>query len=191
MAEGNLALAWEQGASGRGTVVQGDARRPSRLLVTGARDFLSPATDPKLARLPYGAVDLVLLSPPYACDLIEVYKTTRPAGHLKEARNYSGDRRNLGHARGSVGGLAHSGERDSNSYPRPSPTGSSRCSSCARSAATHAMMTLRGSRQNRSPRPVSAIAAGGLSTRHGRTVMLAWRPRRVPRPAALVRERPL
>lgn len=102
LAEGNLALAWEQGASGRGTVVQGDARQLSRLLVTGARDFLSPASEPKLARLPYGAVDLVLLSPPYACDLIEVYKTTRPAGHVRDARNYSGDRRNLGHARGTA-----------------------------------------------------------------------------------------
>jgi modification methylase len=55
LAEGNLTFAWEQSASGRGTVVQGDARQLPRLLTTGARDFLSPATEPKLARLPYGA----------------------------------------------------------------------------------------------------------------------------------------
>lgn len=101
LAEANLTLAWKQGARGRATVVQGDARELPRLIVTGARDFLAPPDEPNPARLPYGAVDLVLLSPPYGCDLIEPYKTTQPATDLREARNYSGDRRNLGHARGA------------------------------------------------------------------------------------------
>jgi hypothetical protein len=56
-----------------------------------------------VARLPYGRVDLVLTSPPYACEVGQVDKQAWGRGGdlcPTDTRNYSDDRRNLGHARG-------------------------------------------------------------------------------------------
>jgi DNA modification methylase len=56
-----------------------------------------------VARLPYGSVDLVLTSPPYVCEVGQLNKAAWGAGHdlcPTATRNYSRDRRNLGHARG-------------------------------------------------------------------------------------------
>lgn len=52
-----------------------------------------------------GAVDLVCTSPPYACDVGNMDKANWGAGGdlcPSEARNYSTDRTNLGHARGAA-----------------------------------------------------------------------------------------
>jgi modification methylase len=102
LAEGNAALAREQGADGRARVIEGDARELPHLLAVGASDLLRPPRRRNVVRLPSGAVDLVLTSPPYGCDLIEPYKTARPAEAVRAARNYGGGARNVGHARGAA-----------------------------------------------------------------------------------------
>lgn len=56
-----------------------------------------------VAHLPYGRVDLVLSSPPYACEVGQLDKRAWGTGGdlcPTRARNYSADHRNLGHARG-------------------------------------------------------------------------------------------
>jgi modification methylase len=93
----------------RAKVVEGDARQLPRLLATRAERLLNNeprrAGRSKLARLPSGAVDLILTSPPYACEIADVSteNLARGRGSLRrqDTSNYSPDRRNLGHARGS------------------------------------------------------------------------------------------
>jgi tRNA G10 N-methylase Trm11 len=109
-ASANLARAREQGARGRGGVLEGDARQLPRLLTrAGRRGVLSPEAPPdgtaggKVARLGSGSVDLILTSPPYGRDIQLIDKPAWIRGGslgAKDARNYSGDPGNLGHARG-------------------------------------------------------------------------------------------
>jgi DNA modification methylase len=83
-------------------VIQGDARTLPRLLARTGRRLLKRSPDDP-ATLPYGAVDLILTSPPYACEVGETNKKLWGQGRNlcpPETRNYSPDRANLGHARG-------------------------------------------------------------------------------------------
>jgi DNA modification methylase len=150
LADENVDLARDQGATGSAQVISGDARELPRLLGTRAAALLltSPpygdATlgDPSagggikraraaegrrvsraehdraaggmragrygeragnVAALPYGRVDLVLTSPPYACEVGRLDKKAWGKGRdlcPTRARNYSADHSNLGHARG-------------------------------------------------------------------------------------------
>jgi DNA modification methylase len=87
-------------------VIQGDARQLPRLLTTRSRRFLSGEPREgrdKLARIASGAVDLILTSPPYACEIADVSTENLASGRgplrREDTSNYSTDRRNLGHAR--------------------------------------------------------------------------------------------
>jgi modification methylase len=96
----NLARAHEQGARSRGGVIEGNANELPRLLAVKAQHLV--ARDARAA-LPYGRVDLVLTSPPYACEVGELDKSAWGSGGnlcRQQDRNYSRDRANLGHARG-------------------------------------------------------------------------------------------
>jgi DNA modification methylase len=106
LATANLAHAREQGASGKAGVVEGDARELPRLLTRNARKLHRTHTNAraKLARLGAGSVDLIVTSPPYACEIQMIDKPVWLAGGslgAKDTRNYSADRGNLGHARGA------------------------------------------------------------------------------------------
>jgi len=87
-------------------VIEGDARQLPRLLNTRARRLLSGERSGKLARIASGAVDLILTSPPYACEIADVSTENIVSGRgplrRVDTTNYSADRRNLGHARGSA-----------------------------------------------------------------------------------------
>lgn len=90
-------------------VIEGDARQLPRLLSTRAGRLLNGERSTragKLARIASGAVDLILTSPPYACEIADVSTENLVSGHgplrRVDTSNYSADRRNLGHARGSV-----------------------------------------------------------------------------------------
>jgi modification methylase len=101
VATANLALARDQGARGKAGVIEGDARELPCLLAQKGRPLLRPANG--AARLPSGSIDLILTSPPYACEVGEINKKAWGAGRNlcpPETRNYSTDRSNLGHARG-------------------------------------------------------------------------------------------
>lgn len=103
LAVANLALAREQGARGKAGVIEGDSRELPRLLGRKGRRLLTQPAD-KVSRLSSGSVDLILTSPPYACEIGEVDKKAwGRGGNLcpPETRNYSEDRANLGHARGN------------------------------------------------------------------------------------------
>lgn len=110
LASANLAHAREQGAGGRAGVLEGDALQLPRLLSRG-RHSLEPAPErgsaktrtSAVARLGSGSVDLILTSPPYACEIEMIDKPAWIRGGslgAKDSRNYSSERANLGHARG-------------------------------------------------------------------------------------------
>jgi modification methylase len=108
LATANLAHAHEQGATGRAGVVEGDARELPRLLTRNTRRLLrtsgAKASPGTVARLGAGSADLIVTSPPYACEVQMIDKPAWLAGGslgAKDTRNYSADRRNLGHARGA------------------------------------------------------------------------------------------
>jgi DNA modification methylase len=95
LAEANLAHARNHGAPGDGRVIRGDARDLHRLLTHDTRRN-------SVAALPYQRVDLVLTSPPYACEIGVPQMDARGSGHSlcpAPERNYSPSRANLGHAR--------------------------------------------------------------------------------------------
>jgi modification methylase len=101
LATANLAHVREQGAAGRAGVIEGNATELPRLLALKAQQLV--AVDARAGALPYGRVDLVLTSPPYACEVGELDKHAWGSGVnlcRTEDRNYSPDRANLGHARG-------------------------------------------------------------------------------------------
>jgi modification methylase len=100
LATANLAHAHEHGAAGRAGVIEGNATELPRLLALKAQHLVA---DAHADALPYGRVDLVLTSPPYACEVGELDKSAWGSGSnlcRTEDRNYSSDRANLGHARG-------------------------------------------------------------------------------------------
>jgi modification methylase len=106
LATANLAHAREQGATGKASVVEGDARELPRLLTRNTRRLLrtsgAKASPGTVARLGAGSADLIVTSPPYACEIQMIDKPAWLAGGslgAKDTRNYSADRRNLGHAR--------------------------------------------------------------------------------------------
>jgi modification methylase len=101
LAEANIAHAKDQGAPGSARVLPGDAREQPRLLAREARDVAAE----NVAALPYQRVDLVLTSPPYACEIGEPQKGAWGTGRAlcpASERNYSAARENLGHARGAA-----------------------------------------------------------------------------------------
>ncbi len=110
LATANLAHARDQGAPGRAGVLEGDARQLPRLLTRARRHGLASPGLPaettasgNVARLGSGSVDLILTSPPYGRDIQLIDKPAWIRGGslgAKDARNYSGDPGNLGHARG-------------------------------------------------------------------------------------------
>jgi modification methylase len=101
LAIANLSHSREQGAAGRAGVIKGNATELPRLLALRAQQLV--AADARAGTLPYGRVDLVLTSPPYACEVGELDKHAWGSGAnlcRTEDRNYSTNRANLGHARG-------------------------------------------------------------------------------------------
>lgn len=87
-------------------VIEGDARQLPRLLSTRAGRLLSGRRDGRVARIASGAVDLILTSPPYACEIADVSTENLISGQgplrRVDTSNYSADRANLGHARGGA-----------------------------------------------------------------------------------------
>jgi DNA modification methylase len=83
-------------------VAEGDARQLARVLTTQARRLVSP-DDSTVRRMAYGVADLILTSPPYACEVADLNTVSGPEPLRRDdTTNYSRDRRNLGHARGSA-----------------------------------------------------------------------------------------
>jgi modification methylase len=87
-------------ARARAHVAEGDARELARLLTVQGRALLEARSG--VRSIASGAVDLVLTSPPYACEVADLNQVSGP-GPLRrtDTMNYSRDRRNLGHARGA------------------------------------------------------------------------------------------
>jgi len=104
LATENIQHAHHQGATTEAEVIQGDARRLPQLLTTHAS--CAPRRAAGRARTPRGQADLILTSPPYACQISEVSTENlkRGSGPISrdDTRNYSPDKRNLGHARGDA-----------------------------------------------------------------------------------------
>ncbi len=90
LARANVEHAHHQGARSGAQVIEGDARHTPRLL----RD----------AR--HRQVDLIVTSPPYACQVADVSNENLVSGsgpiRRVDTTNYSADRSNLGHARGNA-----------------------------------------------------------------------------------------
>lgn len=88
-----------------GQVTERDARQLARVLTTQARQLVSPQPGGAVRCMAYGVVDLILTSPPYACEIADVSTENLASGRgslrRQDTSNYSPDRRNLGHARGS------------------------------------------------------------------------------------------
>ena len=82
-------------------VAEGDARELPRVLTIQAGGLLK--REPDGARpIGAGAVDLIVTSPPYACEVADVNEVSGPDPLRRDdTTNYSRDRRNLGHARGA------------------------------------------------------------------------------------------
>jgi modification methylase len=93
-------------ARSRAKVIEGDARQLPRLLSTSGRRLLNSERGGKVARIASGAVDLILTSPPYACEIADVSTENLHSGRgplrRVDTSNYSADRANLGHARGGA-----------------------------------------------------------------------------------------
>lgn len=108
LAAANLDKARADGrAHAQARVIQGDASHLPRLLTTDAQHLLHRAgrRTGKLARMAYSQVDLILTSPPYACEIADICSDIRNKSEplrRHDTTNYSPDRRNLGHARGSA-----------------------------------------------------------------------------------------
>jgi modification methylase len=82
-------------------VAEGDARALARVLTVQARRLLEHEHRGAARTIASGAVDLILTSPPYACEVADVNQVSGPEPLRRDdTTNYSRDRRNLGHARG-------------------------------------------------------------------------------------------
>jgi modification methylase len=90
LARANIEHAHQQGASSPAHVIEGDARRAPWLL-----------TDAQ-----HRQVELIVTSPPYACEIagVSTENLTSRSGPIRrvDTTNYSADRSNLGHARGNA-----------------------------------------------------------------------------------------
>ncbi len=101
LARANIHHARHHGARQPGRVIEGDAQYLPRLLAGHTR------------RAAGGGVDLILTSPPYACQVADVAKENLRSGlgpiRRDDTTNYSPDRANLGHARGGayLAAMAH------------------------------------------------------------------------------------
>ncbi len=82
-------------------VVEGDARELARVLSLRAPRLLGEPGS-RARRLGVGAADLILVSPPYACEVADVNPVRSEPLRRIDTTNYSRDRRNLGHARGGT-----------------------------------------------------------------------------------------
>jgi modification methylase len=104
LATANVQHAHHQGAATEAQVIQGDARHLPKLLAT--HTVPSPHRSAGRVRAPRGQADLILTSPPYACQISDVSTENlkRGTGPIArdDTRNYSPDKRNLGHARGEA-----------------------------------------------------------------------------------------
>jgi modification methylase len=94
LARANIHHAHHHGARQPARVIEGDAQNLPRLLAGHTR------------RAAGGGVDLILTSPPYACQVADVAKENLKSGlgpiRRDDTTNYSPDRANLGHARGGA-----------------------------------------------------------------------------------------
>jgi DNA modification methylase len=80
-------------------VTEGDARELPRVLTTRVSGLLERQRD-GAQPIGAGAVDLILTSPPYACEVADINEVSGPCPLRRDdTTNYSRDRRNLGHAR--------------------------------------------------------------------------------------------
>jgi modification methylase len=108
LARANVEHAHHQGAHSPAHIIRGDARQLPRLLTTHARRGLAHGSggSGKLTGTACGQVDLILTSPPYACEVADVSTENLVSGSgpicRQDTTNYSADRSNLGHARGSA-----------------------------------------------------------------------------------------
>jgi DNA modification methylase len=108
LARANIEHARHQGARSAAHVIEGDARQLPRLLTTRAQRLLAPPSGKprKVTRIACGQVDLILTSPPYACQIADVSTENLVSGtgpiRREDTNNYSADRSNLGHARGNT-----------------------------------------------------------------------------------------
>jgi modification methylase len=112
LALANVEHAHHQGASPPAHVIEGDARNLPRLLTvharqrTGGNSGSARARTGRLTRAVHGHVDLILTSPPYACQIADLSTENLLSGsgpmRREDTTNYSPDRRNLGHARGDA-----------------------------------------------------------------------------------------
>ena len=104
LATENIQHAHNLGATTKAEVIQGDARHLPQLLATHAA--CPPHRRAGRVRAPRGQADLILTSPPYACQISDVSTENlkRGSGPIsrEDTRNYSPDKRNLGHARGDT-----------------------------------------------------------------------------------------
>jgi modification methylase len=90
----------DERARARAHVAKGDARELPRLLTVEGRAMLERGRG--VRPIASGAVDLVLTSPPYACEVADLNEVSGPNPLRRtDTTNYSRDRRNLGHARGA------------------------------------------------------------------------------------------
>jgi modification methylase len=84
-------------------VAEGDARELARVLSLRAAHLLNAERVSTVRRIAVGAADLILTSPPYACEVADLNEVSGPEPLRRDdTTNYSRDRRNLGHARGSA-----------------------------------------------------------------------------------------
>jgi len=91
-------------------VAQGDARELPRVLTVQARRLLEAERSDTARPIASGSVDLILTSPPYACEVADVNEIGGPEPLRRaDTTNYSRDRSNLGYARGD-GYLAAMGD---------------------------------------------------------------------------------
>jgi modification methylase len=105
LAKRNVARARSDGAPGHARVLRGDARKLPKLLARKNARALRDPSGTSVAHLPLAGVDLVLTSPPYGCEVGEIDKSAWHTGReicRTDTRNYSRDRTNIGHARGTA-----------------------------------------------------------------------------------------
>jgi DNA modification methylase len=103
-------------ARSRAEVFVGDARELPRLLTLHAQRLMRPSgrvREGADARLAHGTVDLILTSPPYACEVADVNPVNSPEPlRRQDTTNYGPNRSNLGHARGAAYCTAMAGVYD-------------------------------------------------------------------------------